>query len=49
VDIYEEDFVADCSLSAACAVVANALAGRDAPNPGYLGTAQQTRRRGGAR
>ena len=48
VDIYEEDFVADCSGRAACAVVANALAGRDAPNPGYLGTAQQTRRRGGS-
>lgn len=49
VDIYEPDFVGDCSGRAACAVVANALAGRDAPNPAVLGTAQQTRRRGGTR
>lgn len=49
VDIYEQDFVGDCSLAAACRVVANALAGRDSPNPGYLGTAQATRRRGGER
>lgn len=49
IDIYEESFVADCSLRAACAVIANALAGRDAPNPAFLGTSQQVRRRGGDR
>jgi hypothetical protein len=49
VDIYEQDFRADCSLRAACAVVANALAGRDAPNPAYLGTGRQVRQRGGTR
>jgi hypothetical protein len=48
-DIFEPDFVADCSLQAACAVVANALAGREAPNPTTLGTAHATRRRGGER
>lgn len=48
VDIYEQEFVADCSGEAACRVIANALAGRDAPNPAYLGTAQQIRRRGGS-
>jgi hypothetical protein len=48
-DIYEQDFIADCSARAACAVVANALAGRDSPNPGYLGTSQAVRKRGGER
>jgi hypothetical protein len=48
IDIYEQDFVGDCSGEAACAVVADALAGRDAPNPAILGTARSVRRRGGA-
>lgn len=48
-DIYEGDFVADCTLRAACAVVANALAGRDTPDPANLGTAQQVRRKGGSK
>lgn len=47
VDIFEQDFVGDCSGEAACRVVANALAGRETGDPGYRGTAQQTRRRGG--
>jgi hypothetical protein len=49
VDIFEQEFVTDCSLRAACAVVANALAGRESPNPASLGTTQQKRRRGGDR
>lgn len=47
IDIYEQDFVGDCSGEAACRVVSDALAGRDAPDPGYRGTARQVRRRGG--
>lgn len=49
VDLYEQDFVGDCSGEAAVRVVADALAGRDAPNPGVLGTAERVRRRGGSR
>ncbi len=49
VDIYEEDFVADCTGEAACKVVADALAGREPGDPGYRGTTQPTRRRGGER
>lgn len=49
IDIYEEDFVADCTGEAACRVVADALALRESGDPGYRGTAQPTRRRGGDR
>lgn len=49
IDIYDQAFTADCTLRAAVAAVANALAGRDAPNPAALGTAQQVRRRGGGK
>jgi hypothetical protein len=49
IDIYEEDFVADCSGEAACRVVADALALREPGDPGYRGTTQPTRRRGGDR
>ncbi len=49
IDIYEQDFAGDCTGEAAVRVIADALAGRDAPNPGALGTAQRIRRRGGTR
>ncbi len=49
IDIYEEDFVADCTGEAACRVVADALALRESGDPGYRGTTQPTRRRGGNR
>jgi hypothetical protein len=48
-DIYEEDFVADCTGEAAVRVVADALALREPGDPGYRGTTQPTRRRGGDR
>jgi hypothetical protein len=47
VDIFDADYIGDCTLEAACRTVAAALGGREKPNPGYLGTAQPTRRRGG--
>jgi len=49
IDIYEQDFVGDCSGAAACRVVAEALSGRDAPDPVARGTVRQVRRRGGPR
>lgn len=49
IDIYEQDFRGDCSGAAACRVVAEALAGRDAPDPVARGTVRQVRQRGGPR
>jgi hypothetical protein len=49
VDVFEPDFVADCSLEAACRIAANALAGRESANPVNVGTMEPTRRRGGTR
>lgn len=46
-DIYEQDFVADCTGEAACRVTAQVLAGREASDPAVSGRAQQTHRRGG--
>jgi hypothetical protein len=43
-DIFEQDFVWDCTLKAAVRVVAATLAGKESANPGSLGTARQTRR-----
>lgn len=43
-DIYEQDFIADCTLRSAVAQVANVMSGREASNPILFGTARQVRR-----
>lgn len=43
VDVYEQDFVGDCTGESACRVVARALRGEDAPNPATLGTSRRVR------
>lgn len=43
VDIYEQEYIADKTLRSACRVVANALAGRETPNPSLMGTSKRVR------
>jgi hypothetical protein len=43
-DVYEQDFVGDCSLRAAVIVIKQILQGFESPNPIMFGTARQVRR-----